>query len=218
MTKPNGRPSANWRPAGNDDSNPLLKPRAVVGPQDVRLGRSRFRRLPRQYDTPVTYPDTPLGRRLKLIAQFIDAGLPERVYYVTLDGFDTHARQAPSHARLLQTLGDAVAAFQKDVTHHGHAKRVLTMTFSEFGRRVQENGSQGTDHGAASQMFFVGEPVKPGPIGKHPSLTDLDRGDLKHHTDFRSVYTTVLDQWLGIDPTSVLSERFEPVAFLNHRS
>ncbi len=168
----------------------------------------------KQYGTPVTYPDTPLGQRLKLIAQFIDAGLPERVYYATLDGFDTHARQAPSHARLMQTLGDAVAAFQKDVTHHGHSKRVLTMTFSEFGRRVQENGSQGTDHGAASQMFFVGQPVKPGVIGKHPSLTDLDRGDLKHHTDFRSLYTTVLDQWLGVDPSNVLAERFDPVEIL----
>lgn len=196
-----------------DDRNPLLS-LVRASARKTYDSAEQIQAAASGYDTPISYPDTPLGHRLKLIAQFIDAGLPERVYYATLDGFDTHARQAPAHARLMQTLGDAVAAFQEDVSHHGHSKRVLTMTFSEFGRRLQENGSQGTDHGAASQMFFVGESVNPGPIGKHPSLTDLDRGDLIHHTDFRCLYATVLDQWLGVDSTSVLTERFDPVDFL----
>lgn len=197
-----------------EEQNPLL---ALVRSSARRTYESaeQIQAAASKYDTPVTYPETPLGRRLKLIAQFIDAGLPERVYYVTLGGFDTHARQAPSHARLLQTLGDALAAFQQDVKHHGHSRRVLTMTFSEFGRRVKENGSQGTDHGAASQMFFIGERVKPGPIGIHPSLTDLDRGDLRHHTDFRSVYSTVLDQWLGVEPSQVLTGEFPSVDLFN---
>lgn len=194
----------------DDQSNPLLSLVRSTA-RTTYASAEQIQAAASQYDTPVSYPQTPLGRRLKLVAQFIDAGLPERVYYVTLDGFDTHARQAPTHARLLETLADAVKAFQEDITHHGHAQRVLTMTFSEFGRRVKENGSQGTDHGAASQMFFVGESVQAGPVGNHPSLTDLDRGDLQHHTDFRQLYATVLDQWLGVDPAKVLADSFEPV-------
>ena len=199
----------------DEDRNPLLN-LVRLSARKTYDSAEQIQSAASKYDTPVNYPQTPLGQRLKLIAQFIDAGLPERVYYATLDGFDTHARQAPSHARLLQTLGDAVAAFQEDITHHGHARRVLTMTFSEFGRRVKENGSQGTDHGAASQMFFIGKSVKPGPIGKHPSLTDLERGDLKFHTDFRSAYTTVLDDWLGIEPTQVLDRAYPALDVLKH--
>ncbi len=103
-----------------------------------------------------------------------------------------------THARLLTELSDGLAAFQKDITHQGHAKRVLVMTFSEFGRRVKENGSEGTDHGVASQMFLIGDRVNAGLIGEHPSLENLTDGDLKHHTDFRQVYATVLDQWLKV--------------------
>lgn len=199
------------------DRNPLLN---LVRASTLKTYDSaeQIQAAASRYDTPVAYPQTPLGQRLKLIAQFIDAGLPERVYYATLDGFDTHARQAPTHARLLQTMGDAVAAFQQDLRHQGHARRVLTMTFSEFGRRVKENGSQGTDHGAASQMFFVGEAVQAGAVGKHPSLTELDRGDLKHHTDFRRLYATVLDQWLGVPSEKILDKHYEPVGFLKPRT
>ncbi|HUG92200.1 MAG TPA: DUF1501 domain-containing protein [Planctomycetaceae bacterium] len=162
--------------------------------------------------TPVLYPDTGLANRLKLVARLIDAGVSERVYYTSIDGFDTHAAQAEQHARLLGELSGAVAAFWKDVAHHGHQDRVLVMTFSEFGRTVRENGSDGTDHGVASQMFLVGERVLPGPIGEHPSLTDLDSGDLKFHTDFRSVYATVLRQWLGVDPGKVLDRPYPELA------
>ena len=154
------------------------------------------------------YPQTGLANRLKLMARLIDAGVPERVYYTSLDGFDTHAAQGRTHPNLLRELSDAVAAFYKDVKGHGHHKRVLVMTFSEFGRRVRENGSDGTDHGAASQMFLVGDAVKPGLIGKHPSLADLVNGDLKFHTDFRGVYATVLKQWLHVEPEPILGRKF----------
>jgi hypothetical protein len=97
---------------------------------------------------------------------------------------------------------------REDIAHHGQAKRVLTVTFSEFGRRVRENASIGTDHGAASQMFVVGESAMAGPIGSHPSLTDLDDGDLKFHTDFRSVYATLLDQWLKVPSGDILGNKF----------
>lgn len=168
----------------------------------------RLREKAGKYDTPVVYPSTGLGARLKLVARLITAGVPERLYYTTHDGFDTHAIQEQFHPALLQDLGDSIAAFQKDVAHHGDEKRVVLMTFSEFGRRVKENASQGTDHGAASQMFLVGDAVKAGVVGKHPSLTDLDDGDLKHHTDFRSVYGTLLEKWLGIPHEPVLGAKY----------
>lgn len=160
---------------------------------------------------PTDYPQTNLGKRLQLVGQLIAAELPERIYYVSHGGFDTHASQLDIHGRLLKELGDAVRAFQTDLKEQGQADRVVTMTFSEFGRRVKENGSGGTDHGVASQMFFVGPKVKSGVIGEHPRLDDLTDGDLKHHTDFRSVYSTVLDRWLGVDAEAVLGRAYETV-------
>jgi uncharacterized protein (DUF1501 family) len=166
------------------------------------------------YRTPTRYPDSGLGNQLKLIAQLIVAGVRERVFYAEIGGFDTHADQADGHADLLTELSEAIAAFNADMVHHGHNDRVVLATFSEFGRRVKENGSQGTDHGAGSQMFLVGGKVKPGPHGPHPSLTDLDNGDLHFHTDFRRVYATLLDGWLGVSSSEILGERFEPLGLL----
>lgn len=174
----------------------------------------RLREASAKYDTPVSYPSNGLGNRLKLIARLIVADVPERLYYTTLDGFDTHAVQEQQHPALLQELGDSLAAFHKDLAHHGQSKRVVVMTFSEFGRRVKENASQGTDHGAASQMFLVGDAVKPGLTGSHPSLADLDDGDLKHHTDFRSVYSALLSDWLGVPSEAVLGAKYPPLKVL----
>ena len=176
----------------------------------------QLRKVARSYKTPVAYPSTGLAARLRLVAQLIDAGVPERIYYTALGGFDTHAAQSGTHSNLLKELSDAVAAFQKDITHHGHHKRVLVMTFSEFGRRVRENGSGGTDHGTASQMFLIGEKVRSGLIGKHPRMTDLDQGDLKFHTDFRSVYATILKQWLKIDPLPILGKPYPQLKLVRH--
>ena len=164
-----------------------------------------------EYDTPITYPQTELSQRLKLIAQFISAGVPERVYYTALDGFDTHAGQAAAHADLMSTLGDAVAAFHEDLAHQGEHQRVLTVMFSEFGRRVAENGSAGTDHGTAAPMFLVGEKVHPGTLGNHPGLDDLEEGDLKFHTDFRSIYSALLTDWLHVPAADVISGEFPAV-------
>jgi uncharacterized protein (DUF1501 family) len=166
------------------------------------------------YTTPVAYPGTPLAEKLKRIAQLIDAGLATRVYYVALDGFDTHSDQGAAHAGLLQQLGGALAAFTEDLQSHGHADRVLTLVFSEFGRRVDENASRGTDHGAAAPVFVVGNQVKSGLIGKHPSFTDLEDGDIKFHTDFRAVYATLLENWLGWPAAPVLGDGFKPVEIL----
>lgn len=171
-------------------------------------------RVAESYQPARSYPENPLGQRLNLIAQLIDAGIPERIYYTAHGGFDTHAGQQPNHARLLGELADGLNAFQQDLSQKGHGKRVLVMTFSEFGRRVKENGSAGTDHGVASQMFLIGEPVRAGVIGEHPSLEDLTDGDLKHHTDFRQVYATVLDEWLKVPSQEILGRIYQPIKTL----
>jgi len=166
------------------------------------------------YKAAVEYPQTDLARKLRIVAQLISAGLDTRIYYVTLDGFDTHSQQADAHAALLRQWGDAVTAFTGDVTEHGHGSRVLTLSFSEFGRRVEENASKGTDHGAAAPLILTGGGVRAGFSGEHPSLTDLDDGDLKFHTDFRQVYATVLQGWLGCDSEKVIGARYEPLPIL----
>ncbi len=159
-----------------------------------------------------------LQAKMQLIARLIQKGLGTRVFYVALDGFDTHSNQETEQRRLFGELSNAVSNFFNTLKGSKHDERGLVMTFSEFGRRVQENGSRGTDHGAASCMFVAGPAVKGGLVGKHPSLSDLDAGDLKYHTDFRRVYATLLDRWLHCDSKLVLGERFEPVDFLKGKS
>jgi uncharacterized protein (DUF1501 family) len=174
----------------------------------------RITEVLRDYQTPVAYPESALATRLKTIAQLIDAGLKTRVYYVELDGFDTHSQQAAAHAALLQQFSDAVRAFTEDLEHHNHGDRTLVMSFSEFGRRVAENASEGTDHGAAAPMFLAGSRVYAGLVGGHPSFNDLDDGDLKFHTDFREVYATLLERWLGWPSTRVLGGEFKSIDVL----
>jgi uncharacterized protein (DUF1501 family) len=174
----------------------------------------RLREIGKNYQPKATYPQTPLANRLKLAAQLIDANLGARIFYVSLENFDTHANQATTHAQLLTQLSAAMTAFYKDMAARGYQDRVLMMTFSEFGRRAKENGSKGTDHGSAAPMMLVGGKVKAGVVGKHPSLTQLEMGNLKHHTDFRQVYAAILDGWLGIASKDVLGQKFDPVDVL----
>jgi uncharacterized protein (DUF1501 family) len=139
-----------------------------------------------------------------------------RVYYVSIGGFDTHANQIGPHERLLTEFAEALHAFQRDLDKQGNAGRVVTLTFSEFGRRVAENASAGTDHGAAAPVFICGAPVKGGLYGSHPGLAqaDLDRGDLRFHTDFRSVYATVLENWLGAKSAPILGADYARMKFV----
>ncbi|MFO0962883.1 MAG: DUF1501 domain-containing protein [Phycisphaerales bacterium] len=155
------------------------------------------------------YPGSPLAKQLQTVAAMIRDGMPTRVYYVSMGGFDTHAGQVGSHANLMRQLGDALLAFQKDLQAQGNDGRVLTMCFSEFGRRVRQNASNGTDHGTAGPVFLVGAGVKPGVAGNYPSLDDLDNGDLKHTTDFRAVYQQVLDRWMRAPSEPVLGGRYD---------
>lgn len=157
-----------------------------------------------------------LASNLTLVGNMIAAGFGTRIFYLSIAGFDTHANQLQEHQQLLQQLADAVSGFFNQLGRSGQSKRVILMTFSEFGRRVQENGSRGTDHGAGSCLFVAGEGVKGGVVGPHPSLAadQLDAGDLRHHTDFRRVYASLLDGWLGCDSATVLGETFEPLPLL----
>ena len=155
-----------------------------------------------------------LQPKLQLIAQLILQEFGTRVFYVTIDGFDTHSAQDQAHRAVLQQVSDGIFQMFQTLQQGGHDKRVLAMTFSEFGRRVKENGSKGTDHGAASCMFVAGPGVKGGVVGKHPSLEKLDDGDLIHHTDFRQVYAALLDQWLAVDSKAVLGGKFDKLDFI----
>ncbi len=166
------------------------------------------------YKGGVAYPNHQFGYHMKLIAQLIAGKLPTKVYYANMSGFDTHAAQKGAHERLLQQFAEGVAAFYKDLEAQGNADRVVTLAFSEFGRRVAENASGGTDHGTAAPMFVFGKALKGGLYGTYPSLTDLDQGDLKHAVDFRSVYATVLDKWLGADTTKILGSDFQRLPFI----
>lgn len=201
--------TAAGRPAGNELLDFVQQSTSAALTSSRRVEESLGK-----YNTPVKYPGSGLAGKLKTVAQLIDAGLSTRIYYVSLDGFDTHSNQAPAHTGLMTELSEAIAAFWEDLTHHGHGDRALVMTFSEFGRRVKENASQGTDHGAAAPMFFVGGKVKPGILGAHPSLTDLDDGDLKHHTDYRQVYATILEDWLGQPSEPIVGGSYKKLPLL----
>ncbi len=172
---------------------------------------SRINKALSQADAAGDFPQSQLGEKLQVISRLILAGLSTKLYYVTLDGFDTHAQQPQAHAALLRQWSDAVEALVKRLEQAGQADRVLVMTFSEFGRRVQENASQGTDHGAAAPVFFAGPNLSKPVVGDLPSLTDLDDGDLKFHTDFRSVYATLLEKWFRSASQPVLGQQFAPI-------
>jgi uncharacterized protein (DUF1501 family) len=155
------------------------------------------------------YPQTGLGSRLELIARLIRVGAGARVLYTTQGSYDTHYAQLFTHANLLAELASAVKAFLDDLAAAGLAERVLVLCFSEFGRRVRENGSAGTDHGTAGPVFLAGAGVRPGLVGATPSLLDLQDGDLKMSLDFRRVYASVLEDWLGLPSRAALAGDFE---------
>jgi uncharacterized protein (DUF1501 family) len=138
----------------------------------------------------------------------IAGGLATRVYYVSQGGYDTHVNEVPTHTRLMGELNDALVAFSQDLKAQGNFNRVMLMTFSEFGRRVAQNGSNGTDHGAAAPMFIMGGGIRPGLQGAYPSLENLNGGDLAYNVDFRSVYATILDRWLRAPSKEVLGRQF----------
>ena len=201
------RPRAEAMPAAGAAAGPDARAFVYRTSLDARASSARIRRAV-DTDPQTDFPNHGLARQLKTVAAMIRAQLPTRVYYVAQGGFDTHAGQAGRHQNLLRQFAQSMAAFQRELDATGHADRVTTFAFSEFGRRVSANASGGTDHGAAGPVFLMGDRVKAGLLGKHPSLTDLDRGDLKFNVDFRSIYTALLEDWLGVDAQAALDGRF----------
>ncbi len=179
---------------------------------DAQLSSQKIREISRKYKSSVNYPNGQLGRGLRLIAQMIAGGLPTRVFYTSQGGFDTHSNQTATHERLLADFSSSISSFIQDLKQQGNFSRVLIMTFSEFGRRVAENASGGTDHGTAAPMYLFGDHFKSNLIGAHPSLKDLDQGDLKYRIDFRSVYATVLEEWLRVPSAPILGRAFPKIA------
>lgn len=171
-------------------------------------------KIVKSYKSTVKYPNGKLGDGLKFISQMITGGVTAPVFTVSLDGFDTHANQQRAQAALLKQLSDALSAFQNDLIAHNVDDKVLTLVFSEFGRRVAENSGKGTDHGTAEPLFIMGSAIKGGIYGDTPSLTSLDNGDLKHTVDFRTVYATVLERWLGADSNQILGHRYETLPII----
>ena len=162
-----------------------------------------------------TYPNTSLGKDLKTISSLIQSDINTKVYYVSLGSFDTHVNQEAQQKRLFTELNDAVKAFTGDLKKNNRFQDVLMMTFSEFGRRVSQNGSNGTDHGTANNMFFISGGLKEkGMLNALPDLSDLNEGDLKHKIDFKNVYATVLNKWLGTDDKVILGKQYQYLNFV----
>jgi uncharacterized protein (DUF1501 family) len=167
------------------------------------------------YTPSVDYPKTPLAQALQTVAQLASSNLGTMVCYVTTGGFDTHAGQSNAQAGLLQTLGDALLAFTSDLEGHALSEAVTTMVWTEFGRRVGENGSGGTDHGTAGPAFLLGGSVRGGLHGEPAAVSSLDgNGDLKFTTDFRSIYASVIEQWFEADPADVLDGSYPTLPLL----
>lgn len=161
------------------------------------------------YNVTGDYPATPLGNQLRTVSKFINSGLQTRVYYVSLSGFDTHVSQQGQQGRQLKIYADAVAAFIKDLKQTNKLDDTLVMTFSEFGRRVEQNASNGTDHGTANNVFlFGGKLKKAGIFNQAPDLMQLDNGDLKYQVDFRDIYATMLSKWLDVNNSQILNKNF----------
>lgn len=181
---------------------------------DALVTEKRVQDLLGRYQTDSAYPTSSLAQSLKNVAALIGSGMSTRVYFVSLTGFDTHSNQHTQHAQLLKTLGDALMAFQKDLQSKKLDQQVLTMTFSEFGRRPNENQSRGTDHGTAAPLFVMGSNLKGTLFGTAPSLELEKNQDLTFSTDFRQVYSTLLDRWLECDAKAVLGKTFAPLGLV----
>jgi uncharacterized protein (DUF1501 family) len=182
---------------------------------DSLKGADILKVAPSRYNSSVQYPDTSIARKLRGVAQVHLAGLGTRVFYCDHGSFDSHAGQNPLHASLWTQVTEGLDAFMTDLRAHGAADNVVVLMFSEFGRRVRDNGS-GTDHGAAGATFVLGETVKGGHYGEYPSLKakDLVQGDLNPSLDFRGIYSTILDKWLRLDPRPIVNGTYEQPAFL----
>ena len=178
-------------------------------------GADRLRTAPELYSSTVEYADTPISQSLKNMAQVMSAGLGTRIYYTQHGSFDTHSNELPAHAKLWTDVSTAIADFTGDLEEHGLADDTLILVFSEFGRRIRDNGT-GTDHGSGGVAFVIGGSVNGGLYGEYPSLRpeDHSEGDLHFTNDFRSTYATILNRWLELDPAPIVHGDYEQFGFV----
>lgn len=182
---------------------------------ETQSSASYIQNTSKVYQSKATYPNTGFANQLKTVSKFISSGLKTRVYYVSLSGFDTHVNQTSQQGNLLKQYSEGMATFLKDLKANNKLEDTLVLTFSEFGRRVAQNASNGTDHGTANNMFvFGGRLKKQGIFNAAPNLSDLDSGDLKYQLDFRQVYGTVLDKWLDVNNGEILNKKFNTLDFI----
>lgn len=182
--------------------------------RDGQASSETIRRAAVRYRTKTEYADDELAQALRDVAALSVGQVGSRVFSVELGGFDTHSDQKNRHDALMRRLDASLPTFLADIAGSEAGKNTVVLAYSEFGRRVRENGSNGTDHGVAGPMFLAGESIKGGLYGKHPSLTQLDDGDLIHTTDFRSVYASVIQNWFGVDATRVLGAKYPTLPLL----
>ena len=183
--------------------------------QNVLDGADILKTAPQKYNSTVEYPETPIAKTLKSVAQVHLADLGTQVFYTQHGSFDTHFNQVPSHTKLWTDMGQAIGSFFDDLREHDASDNLIMMLFTEFGRRVKDNGT-GTDHGAGGIAFVIGDPVKGGLYGTYPSLKpeDLSQGDLAPNYDFRGFYSSVLEPWLGLDAVPIVGGKFEQMSFV----
>ena len=193
-------------------TGPVMDYLAQTG-SDVLRGAERLKEAPAKYSSTIQYPDNPIAKSLRDVARVHLAGLGTRILYASQGGYDTHANQGPAHPKLLGELSVAIKAFFDDLTEHGAADEVVMLVFTEFGRRIKDNGS-GTDHGSGGGAFIIGERVTGGLYSEYPSLEPsqwLNGEDLQPTIDFRGIYATVLEQWLGRDATPIVGGTYEQI-------
>lgn len=200
---------------GPDGGKDVLAQALSQSGSDALKGADILRTAPGLYKSSVEYADTPIAQSLRGVAQVMFADLGTRVYYAQHGSFDTHAGQNDSHAKLWTDTSNALGDFMDDVKEHGLEDEVLVLVFSEFGRRIQDN-TAGTDHGSGGVSFVIGGPVNGGFYGEYPSLKEEDHleGDLHFNTDFRSIYSTIAERWLGVDPELSANGRYEQIDFI----
>ena len=195
------------------DSDPLVSYLYKTAAETVSSAAYLYDQI-KVYKPMAEYPKTEFGSRLKTIGTLINSGVDAKVYYASLSGFDTHTNQTAQQEKLLTIYAEGVTSLLRDLEKQGNLERTLILTFSEFGRRVSENASQGTDHGTANNLFIMGKNLKqPGFFNGTPNLRNLDEGDLLYQIDFRSVYATVLKQWMG-DSSKILRQDFPTLGFI----
>ena len=184
---------------------------------DALAGADTLRTAPQMYSSSVEYADNPIAQTLKSVAQVMTAGVGTRIYYAQHGSFDTHSAELITHSKLWREVSAAIGDFTEDLTEHGVEKDAVILVFSEFGRRIKDNGT-GCDHGSGGVAFVIGDSVNGGFYGEFPSLLEKDQldGDLHFSNDFRSTYATILDKWLGLDPDPIVNGKFGQFDFISN--